>query len=191
MVDGAPGRNPAMTPQQRQMKKQAKAPQVAPAVDAQPAAPLADLPATIPGKVLVALTGLTDRRFRQLADQGYFPVPVKSMYQTSETLTGLFRYYREADQRIRNKKDAIDSEKLKRLKRENKKEEGELTETSKLAAAVQGSVTALRDLTYQKLENEMPMAVAGMDVAQSRIYGGRLAAELLERWRDVFKAWNL
>lgn len=51
---------------------------------------------TIEGDRLCFITGLTDRRHRQLAKEGYFPPPIRGKYQLVRTLQGLFRYYREA-----------------------------------------------------------------------------------------------
>lgn len=59
---------------------------------------------------LCALTGLTDRRHRQLAKAGYFPPPVKSEYQLSATIKGLFKYYREGNQ---NSNESLLGEKLR------------------------------------------------------------------------------
>jgi hypothetical protein len=50
---------------------------------------------TISAEELCALTGLTDRRHRQLAKDGYFPPPEESHYQTIPTLRGLFQHYRK------------------------------------------------------------------------------------------------
>jgi hypothetical protein len=50
---------------------------------------------TIEADKLCHLTGLTDRRHRQLAKEGYFPPPLRGKYQLIRTLQGLFRYYRE------------------------------------------------------------------------------------------------
>lgn len=44
---------------------------------------------------LCAITGLTDRRHRQLASSGYFPPPVRGEYQLGPTLRGMFKFYRE------------------------------------------------------------------------------------------------
>lgn len=44
---------------------------------------------------LETLTGLSDRRHRQLAKDGWFPAPSKSQYVMVPTLQGIFRYYRE------------------------------------------------------------------------------------------------
>ncbi len=48
--------------------------------------------------VLCVMTGLTDRRLRQLATQGFYPPPNRGVYQREETLRGLFRYYREREE---------------------------------------------------------------------------------------------
>tara|TARA_Y100001934_G_scaffold169279_1_gene201184 strand:+ start:3270 stop:3797 length:528 start_codon:yes stop_codon:yes gene_type:complete len=50
---------------------------------------------TISSAQLCTLTGLSDRRHRQLAGDGYFPPPIKGQYQFAPTLQGLFRYYRD------------------------------------------------------------------------------------------------
>jgi hypothetical protein len=54
---------------------------------------------TITGERLCTLTGLSDRRHRQLADSGYFPPPIKGQYQLTPTIQGMFRYYRELQSR--------------------------------------------------------------------------------------------
>jgi len=50
---------------------------------------------TLSAERLCLLTGLTDRRHRQLAGEGYFPPPIKGQYQITPTMQGMFRYYRE------------------------------------------------------------------------------------------------
>jgi len=50
---------------------------------------------TISGEKLSALTGLTDRRHRQLAKEGYFPPPLRGLYPAWPAITGLFKYHRE------------------------------------------------------------------------------------------------
>lgn len=54
---------------------------------------------TISADKLCAITGLTDRRHRQIAKEGYFPPPTGGEYQLTPTLVGLFRYYRESYQK--------------------------------------------------------------------------------------------
>src|SRR5687767_11675058 len=57
-----------------------------------------DVSISIRADELCLLTGLTDRRLRQLATQGFYPPPDRGVYQRSETLKGLFRYYREREE---------------------------------------------------------------------------------------------
>ena len=44
---------------------------------------------------LVKLSGLTDRRLRELADEGWFPRPVRNQYPLVEAIAGLLRHYRD------------------------------------------------------------------------------------------------
>ena len=54
---------------------------------------------TLSAERLCTLTGLSDRRHRQLAAEGYFPPPVRGQYQLTQTVQGLFRYFREQQHR--------------------------------------------------------------------------------------------
>src|SRR4051812_24232522 len=66
----------------------------------------------VSGDKLHELTGLTDRRHRQLADLGDFPAPVRGQYEFKRTLQGLFRYYQEG---TGDKKKETSAEKLRKL----------------------------------------------------------------------------
>ena len=70
---------------------------------------------TISGAQLCSLTGLTDRRHRQLAADGYFPSPIKGEYQLTPTLQGMFRYYREQQHRGN---DDLATERLRKTRAE-------------------------------------------------------------------------
>ena len=50
---------------------------------------------TITADQLSNLTGLTDRRHRQLAKDGFFPPPTNGVYKLAPTIQGMFRYYRD------------------------------------------------------------------------------------------------
>ncbi len=140
---------------------------------------------TISAERLAVLTGLTDRRARQIAKLGYFPPPIKSQYQLTATLQGMFKYYRELGERTRNKRDAIDEEKHRKLKLENDEKDGLLTDTQKLAESVLPMFAAIKELTYQRLVDEIPIAMAGVDVPQARILGRRYADELILKWKSA------
>jgi len=65
----------------------------------------------ISGEELCHLTGLTDKRHRQLAKQGYFPPPDNGLYDLRATFAGLVKYYREAAAR-KVKAGTLDAAKL-------------------------------------------------------------------------------
>jgi hypothetical protein len=90
----------------------------------------AKLNQTIAGQALTALTGLTDRRHRQLAKDGFFPEPVRGEYQLTATIKGVVTYYRDsrqrttkgmAEERLREPRERADS-----LALANARERGEL-----------------------------------------------------------------
>lgn len=53
---------------------------------------------TIAGPQMAKLSGLTERRLRELASEGCFPKPAEGQYQLVPTIQGLLRYYREKEQ---------------------------------------------------------------------------------------------
>ena len=146
-------------------------------------------PQTISAEKLCALTGLTDRRHRQLAKEGYFPPPIKSQYQLTPTISGMFRYYREYNARLKNKKESIDDEKHRKLKLENDEREGMLTDTAKLASELAAALIPIREELRQKLESEAPLAMSGMDVPENRIVGKRMFDDLSDKLSTIFKRW--
>jgi hypothetical protein len=77
---------------------------------------------------LCSITGLTDRRHRQLASQGYFPCPSKGYYETSATIKGMFSYYREQTRSLRQKQESLVDEEVRAARRRNRLAEKELVE---------------------------------------------------------------
>jgi hypothetical protein len=67
--------------------------------------------------------------------------------------------------------------------------EGKLTNTEELAREAGPTLSAFKDLLYQKLGNEIPIAMAGVDVPQARIIGTRFADELLASLQITFRKW--
>lgn len=80
---------------------------------------MADSPQTISAEKLCALTGLTDRRHRQLAKSGYFPSPVMSEYQLAPTIKGMFQYYREQKDKKTNTDERIKKARAEKLELAN------------------------------------------------------------------------
>jgi phage terminase Nu1 subunit (DNA packaging protein) len=103
---------------------------------------------TISADKLEALTGLTDRRHRQLAKEGYFAPPQGGQYQFASTLRGLFKYFRED----RNKaSQTLNSERLRKLHEEadkvaleNEKTRGNLVEIEAVYKHFEGIFVAFR-----------------------------------------------
>jgi len=71
----------------------------------------------IAAEQLCSLTGLSDRRHRQIAKDGYFPPPINGQYQMAVTLQGMFRYYRELSAK---RSSTVEDEKQKKLAAERK-----------------------------------------------------------------------
>lgn len=76
---------------------------------------------TITAKALCAITSLSDRRHRQLADAGYIPHPVRGCYDLPKAVAGILRYYRERDNEADPLKEA------RRVKCESETELNRLT----------------------------------------------------------------
>ena len=123
-------------------------------------------------------TGLTDRRHRQLADQGYFPAPTRGQYDREKTIDGMFRYYRE----LLHKKDSKlvkEQYELTKTKRETAQEE--LAALRKLYIKKEEIGPALRNLSAHQravlqrlLENELGPNLAG-----------HTTAEILQRMKET------
>jgi hypothetical protein len=146
---------------------------------------------TISAAELADLTGLGDRRHRQLAEQGHFPKPVKSQYETIPTLKGLFAYFVSGRYR---EGDALDAARLRKLETEterieiqNAKERGEFLPAVEVQRVLERGFCAmvevikaasnLEDEDKRALLNrlrETAQAVAAMDKAekQNQLTGG-------------------
>jgi len=145
----------------------------------------------IDAEKLCSLSGLTDRRHRQLADQGYFPPPIKGQYQTTPTITGLFRFYKEYSQRHHAAREGIQNEKLREIKRQNDEASGLLVLKSEVAEDLQKFLTPVLAFIRQKFENDLPMSMSGLGVAENRIIGERLYDDLAKRFRTELLKWKV
>lgn len=146
----------------------------------------------ISATALSALTGLTDRRHRQLARDGYFPEPVKSEYLLTPTIRGLFRYYREHNQRTKEKafetKDSKVQMEMKLLKIRLDRENKRLVLRADVNAMLLNAATLIRNRLYAALEREMPARVIGRTPAEIAATGRVLADELVGILRSIDEA---
>lgn len=137
---------------------------------------------------LCALTGLTDRRHRQLAADGYFPPPVESQYVMLPTIRGLFKYYREHNQRTKEKIIGTKDRKtqmemrLLKLKFDRETERSMLRSDVDRMLAYSGALMTAR--LYTALEREFPGRVVGRSPAEISALGRALADELIGFLRD-------
>lgn len=58
---------------------------------------------TMSSEEFCSLTGLTDRRHRQLAKDGWFPDPDGGRWRTAQCIRGMFKYYRSLADRNEKK----------------------------------------------------------------------------------------
>ena len=157
---------------------------------------LSDAPEMISGEKLCTYTGLSDRRHRQLAAEGYFPVPVESMYDLGKTVSGIIRYYREAQGKSKLNLNEL---KAGKLERENKKLDfdierisGQTVGIAALSEFMLRVSTKLKIRLYQFLEKEMP-ARAKVDpetAARLTVLGRNLADEMCETLAAELGQWN-
>jgi hypothetical protein len=76
---------------------------------------------------LRTITGLSDQRHRQLANEGHFPAPIRGHYQVEATCAGIIRYFKELHQR-RDK--TLGQKRERKLDNENELLEIEIAERS-------------------------------------------------------------
>src|SRR5262245_31682944 len=121
---------------------------------------------------LCTLTGLTDRRHRQLADAGYFPPPVRGFYQAAPTIKGMFRYLTE---QVAKKDDSLAAERklYTRARREKAETENKILlekylPKAEVGPAIRNLGLRLRALLQTKLETELPPKLVGLKPLEIR-----------------------
>ncbi len=119
---------------------------------------------TITAAQLCAITGLTDRRHRQLAQGGYFPPPINGVYQ-AKCLLGIIKYQREL---IAKKSDVLrkEQEAYTRAKREMAQEElaqfrGKYVLKDEIGPALRNVSLHQRAVLCRVLEQEMGPNLVG------------------------------
>ena len=111
---------------------------------------------------LCALTGLSGAQLRRISRLGYYPAPLKGFYRLAQTLPGLFRYYREQEQRIRGTREQVSREKLRRLKFENDAREGKYWLAEQVQDAVKKLGGRVSIILRQRLVAELPLKLEGL-----------------------------
>lgn len=141
-------------------------------------------PGTLTGEQIEALTGLTDRRVRQLAKMGYFSSPVRGLYKQTETIRGLFKYYRE-DRHAEAK--TMHEAKLTKLRAEAEMAQIKLAETktelapiADVRAYLANTAAKFDQMLTQKIDVEAPARLVGKDIVAARAECQQIHDEMRE-----------
>lgn len=149
---------------------------------------------TLTGEQLEALTGLTDRRFRQLAKLGYFPSPVRGQYQQVATIRGLFKYYREDHNQAAK---TLTGAKLTKLKADAEMARIKLAEAKRevidrdlVADYLNAWVAKLDLLLAAELENNIPNLILGQPIDEVRREMRNCHDRIRDSTRRGLRAWE-
>ena len=82
------------------------------------------------------------------------------------------------------------AEQTREKRRENEVAEGKLVDVETLLKQVGPALSRVREMMAQKIEQEMPTALAGVDVPTGRIIAARLADEMFAEFKKCFETWG-
>ena len=91
------------------------------------------------------------------------------------------------DKSLREEKLA---EEIRKLRIKNDRDESKLISVEFVCARIANVLAKVDSIIEQKLSNEYPSAVAGLDVPQSRIYGKRLGDQIRVEFQSLAKEWE-
>ena len=116
---------------------------------------------------------------------------------TPARTVGKTKYYRLLDVEAalkekpgRSLRDEKLIEEIRKLRLANDREEEKLITKARVKASMRRCLTPAAAMLEQRLVNEYPTGVAGLDVPQARIYGKRLCDELLGFLQLFEKEWD-
>src|SRR6185369_16937639 len=142
---------------------------------------------------LCELTGLTDRRHRQLAKEGWFPNPLKGEYQKEKTVAGLFKYFREQLSKKDNKARKAE-ERLKNAKAdiaEDERDRGRQLYVlkSEIGPALRNVSLHQRAVLQRKFENELAPNLSSLKTPEILERVKKAVDEVCEIFRAGTRAW--
>ncbi len=140
------------------------------------------------------LTGLGERRLRQLATEGFFPQPIENRFALVELVQGVLAYYRDAKNRYRESVDRLKAAKLERetqkIELELRKMEGETVEMAAVNEFLLHVATLQKTALYQALQKEFPPRVVGLDEAEASVLGREVADKLCQIFSSQLAQWT-
>lgn len=89
------------------------------------------------------------------------------------------------------KRDEKLDEEIRRLRRENDEADILLVKKAEVIESIRRCMTPAVALLEQRLVNEYPTAVAGLDVPQARVYGRRVCDEIITYFQTLADEWIL
>jgi len=139
------------------------------------------------------LTGLTDRRHRQLAAAGYFPLPDRGRYDAAAAIAGLFRHFREQLSK-KNSELVQEQRRLAKAKRETVEEElailrAEYVKKSSIGPALRNISLHQRAKLQFKLESELAPTLAGLHALEIRSKMAAAVDDVCQVFREGVKEW--
>ena len=153
-----------------------------------------DSTTTITAEELSNLTGLTNRRHQQLAADGYFQHAIGRDYLLAQTLTGIFKYFREHNQRTKEKLTNTKDEKTQKEIRlldmkiaEQERQSVKRSDVSKLLLHVSSKQKAV---LFAALEREYPGKVVGRTASEISAHGRALADRLCDVFAREVEQWQ-
>jgi hypothetical protein len=109
-------------------------------------------------------------------------VPSSATYTTRQIYDAI-----TGDDAMAARKLAIAEQQERKLKIANDERDGLLVEKEDLARRAAPLLRQMTDLIYQKMGEEGPLAMAGIDVPTGRIVGRRMASEVVEKLNAALK----
>lgn len=184
----------AGTSMPRKRKRPANGTPASPATAAIPEPVQAEFPIPkLRADELSDITGLTDRRIRQIAAEGYFRPPVESMYETVHTLSGFIRYQRERLSNL-NEELRVEQQALVKARRETAEVNlamlrGEYVRKDIIGPALRNISLAQRAVLLRKGEQELAPKLAGKTTIEILEAFRQFNDEICKMFSDGVNQW--
>lgn len=148
---------------------------------------------TISAEDLCGLTGLTDRRHRQIAAKGFFPPPIQGRYQAGKTLVGMLKYVTE-QLRKRDGRQAKEQLKLTKAKRELAQEElaevrGKYVAKDEIGPALRNISLHQRAVLQRLFEQQLAPKLAGLTTIEILSLVKSAVDETCQVFRERVGGW--
>lgn len=143
---------------------------------------------------LEGVTGLSDRRHRQLAKDGHFPAPDNGQYDLMAVIKGLLKFYRETHVSARTTLNDVKQEntvkKNRLLDLQIAKEERRMIPRADVDELLHHIGAMARTTLYQALETELPPRLDGMSASEIRPVTKAVADEICDAMKDIITRWK-